>query len=122
MRRIIVLLAAILVVTSMAAATATAITKTCSIACKGTDGRDSLTGDSSDTHFWGFEKSDEITDTDNHDQDSVKAGAGDDLVNVREGGNASNEVDIVNCGKGHDTVSADFNDQVNANCEVVHRS
>ena len=88
--------------------------------CKGTDGRDVLVGTDANTHFYGFDKGDSISDTAKHDQDTVKAGAGNDVIAVREGGNAPNEVDTVSCGDGKDTVHADDNDIVRSNCEVVN--
>ena len=123
MRRTILLVTAMAAALVLAGGVAYAVTKTCETVCKGTDNRDVLIGTSADTSFYGFKKGDQITDTAKHDNDLVKAGSGNDVINVREGGNAQNEADVVDCGEGYDTVYADANDRVNEeNCEVVYRS
>jgi hypothetical protein len=47
----------------------------------------------------------------------IAAGAGNDVINTRDG-----QRDVVNCGRGHDRVRADRNDKVASNCESVKRS
>ena len=122
MRRIITMLTVGAVLLILSPGVAYAVTeKICSTTCKGTGDRDVLMGDEGDTHFYGFDKGDSITDTAKDDADTVKAGAGNDVINVREGGNSPKDVDIANCGAGDDTVYADANDIVRSNCEVVHR-
>jgi hypothetical protein len=48
--------------------------------------------------------------------DHVNAGAGDDVVRVRDGA-----ADAVTCGPGRDRVTADRADAVTGDCEAVHR-
>jgi len=48
--------------------------------------------------------------------DRINGGAGNDRINARGGGR-----DTINCGPGRDRVTADRNDKVARNCEVVRR-
>jgi uncharacterized repeat protein (TIGR01451 family) len=49
-------------------------------------------------------------------RDSITGGPGNDAILVRDG-----QRDVVDCGPGKDTVTADKQDAVARNCEVVHR-
>jgi Ca2+-binding RTX toxin-like protein len=49
--------------------------------------------------------------------DRLFGGAGDDTIRARDGVR-----DVVDCGAGRDTVTADRKDVVSRNCEIVHRS
>jgi hypothetical protein len=51
------------------------------------------------------------------DGDGVNGAAGDDTISARDGA-----VDNIACGDGADTVTADWNDAVGADCETVRRS
>ena len=49
--------------------------------------------------------------------DTLRGGGGRDTINAKGGGR-----DTIDCGSGRDTVTADRNDKVARNCEVVRRS
>lgn len=126
MKKVIVLALVVLLATALCAGAAVAatkgVTKFCSTTCIGTNSADQLTGDSSDTDFRARAGDDIVSDTAKHDNDQVRTGDGDDLVDVAEGGNAPNEVDQVVCGLGVDRVKADQNDIVDkATCEKIRR-
>lgn len=124
MKRMFLLVALVIVVTTLGAVAANAVTKTdCTDVCVGTNDRDQLSGlGDYNTQFLGKDGADEITDTGKHDQDQVAAGAGNDKINVAEGGNADNEIDTVVCGRGVDRVTADQNDNVDKKtCEKIFR-
>lgn len=80
----------------------------------GGNGNDTLDGGSGNDTLSGGAGTDKIAG--GAGTDSVKGGAGNDTISVRGGGR-----DRVDCGAGRDTVTADKNDRVGKNCEVVRR-
>jgi Ca2+-binding RTX toxin-like protein len=73
---------------------------------------DSITGDANANTLVGGGGNDTIVG--GLGSDTVDGGIGNDTIQVRDG-----NIDFVTCGAGTDSVTADFNDVVNADCEQV---
>ena len=80
----------------------------------GDAGDDHITGDRGFDHIAGGSGNDEIFG--NLDPDTISGGPGNDRINVVRG-----DIDSVRCGAGHDVVFADPGDQVARDCEDVRR-
>lgn len=80
---------------------------------RGTVGGDELRGSAGDEEISGLGGADELHG--GPGGDVLLAGAGDDFVAAADG-----EQDLVLCGPGADTVSADLTDLVSRDCEAVY--
>ena len=80
----------------------------------GGTGNDELSGGSGNDRVSGGSGSDELAG--NAGTDTLRGGSGRDTIDARGGGR-----DTIDCGSGRDTVTADRNDKVARNCEVVRR-
>jgi hypothetical protein len=79
-------------------------------------GRDTTEGGDGNDRLFALSQKD-VNGGDDMDGDTVRGGAGDDRIAVRDG-----EKDVVNCGPGIDKALLDFKDVVEDNsCEVVSR-
>ena len=82
-------------------------------AMRGTAGGDELRGSAGDEEISGGGGGDEVHG--GPGGDILLAGSGDDFVAAADG-----EQDLVLCGRGADTVSADLSDLVSRDCETVY--
>ena len=79
-------------------------------------GRDTTEGGDGNDRLFALSLKD-VNGPDDQDGDTVRGGAGDDRIAVRDG-----EKDVVNCGPGVDKALLDFKDVVeDGSCEVVSR-
>jgi Ca2+-binding RTX toxin-like protein len=81
----------------------------------GSTGSDRLNGDAGDDKINGGNGNDTIAP--GAGKDLVTGGGGNDTISARDGAR-----DTIDCGAGHDKVTADRNDAVKGNCENVTRS
>jgi Ca2+-binding RTX toxin-like protein len=89
----------------------------------GTARNDTLVGTAKADRIDGGRGNDRINGREGNDRlvggpgkDTILGGAGNDVILARDG-----ERDVVDCGAGKDSVTADRKDVVSRNCELVHR-